>query len=278
MSKISGLQLVKPKFNWDTCNKLTEIEQFKADCRILFDGPLPDLRDKEKSGLIVNWLGRDAIQILTSVDVEISSTKEVFEALEKMFRLESNQTLACFKFRNMKQKESQTCDSYMSQLRLALPECKYKNDADELLKDQFIFGIDNKEIQDHLLGEISETDNSVKALYESKLAQRKLLGIVNPANLVSINAIRKNSQYGDKCDYCGHKHKRGKQNCPAFGKTCNKCSGRNHFKAMSRSSEGSRHKHEFERKRSDVHEINEECQNDTSMEDLANQVQSLFYH
>ena len=95
----------------------------------------------------------------------------------------------------MKQKASQTCDSYMSELRLALPECKYRNDANELLKDQFIFGIYNKEIQDHLLGEINETDNSVKSLYEarkieSKLAQRKLLGIVTPTAL-SVEAIKR---------------------------------------------------------------------------------------
>ena len=68
----------------------------------------------------------------------------------------------------MKQKASQTCDAYMSELRLALPECKYRNDSDELLKDQFIFSIYDKEIQDHLLGEIKETDNSVRALYEAR--------------------------------------------------------------------------------------------------------------
>ena len=82
---------------------------------------------------------------------------EVFDTLEKVFRPESNQT-SHFKFRNMKQKLSQNCNSYMSELRLALPECKYRNDSDELLKDQFIFGIHNKEIQDHLLGEIKESD------------------------------------------------------------------------------------------------------------------------
>ena len=103
--------------------------------------------------------------------------------------------LAHFKFRNMKQKASQTCDAYMSQLRLALPECKYQNDSDELLKDQFIFSIYDKEIQDHLLCEIKETDNSVRSLYEarkieSKLAQRKLLGIVTPT-AVSVEAIKK---------------------------------------------------------------------------------------
>ena len=79
---------------------------------------------------------------------------------------------------------------HTSELRLALLECKYRNDADELLKDQFIFGVYNKEIQDHLLGEIKETDNSVKSLYEarkieSKLAQTKMLGIDNPG-LVSV--------------------------------------------------------------------------------------------
>ena len=121
----------------------------------------------------------------------------------------------------------------MSELRLALPECKYRNGSDELLKDQFIFGIYNQEIQDHLLGEIKETDNSVRALYEarkieSKLAQRKMLGIANPNNLVSVDKLRKKStnlrgkdtHYTD-CRFCGHDHKKG--NCPDFGKICHHC-------------------------------------------------------
>ena len=180
----------------------------------------------------------------------------------------------------------------MSGLRLALPECKYRNDSDELLKDQFIFGIYNKEIQDHLLGEIKETDNSVRALYEarkieSKLAQRKMLGITNP-NLVSVDELRKKSKsfrgkdthYID-CKFCGCSH--GKRDCPAFGKECHKCGRKNHFSKMCRSQGSSK----SESKRNSrkprqangkctcrVHEINE-CQND--MEDLSEQVQSVFY-
>ena len=45
MLKVLGLQLVKPRFDWNAHDKLTEIEQFKADCRILFEGPLSDLQD-----------------------------------------------------------------------------------------------------------------------------------------------------------------------------------------------------------------------------------------
>ena len=54
MSKVSGLKLVKPRFDWEVCDKLTEIEQFKADCKILFEGPLSDLKDKERARLIIN--------------------------------------------------------------------------------------------------------------------------------------------------------------------------------------------------------------------------------
>ena len=146
MLKVSGLQLVKPRFDWEACDKLPEIEQFKVDCKILFEGPLSDLKDKQWADLIINWLGRETTQILTSVEADTSTVDEVFDALEKVFRPESNQTMAHFKFRNMKQNAHQSVDAYMSQLRLALPKCKFKNDSDNLLKDQFIFGIHNKEI------------------------------------------------------------------------------------------------------------------------------------
>ena len=161
MAKFSGLNLAKPRFEWDSNDRLTELKHFKEDCRILFDGPLVDMKEKPKVGLIINWLGRDAAQVLKSMDVEANSPEEVYGTLEKVFRLESNQTLARFKLKNMKKGTTQSCDAYMSRLRLALPECKYRHDVDKLLKDQFIFGIHNKEIQDHLLGELSEIDNGV---------------------------------------------------------------------------------------------------------------------
>ena len=169
MARLGGLQLVKPTFHWGAKDKLTELEQFKANCHISVQWtPMWSERQAACAGLLVNWLGREATQILTLNDIEIDSPEGVFESLERVFRPESNQTLVHFKFRNLKQRSSQMCDSYMSELRLVLPECRYRNNANELLKDQFIFGVHNKEIQDHLLGEIKETDNSVRALYEAR--------------------------------------------------------------------------------------------------------------
>ena len=293
---------MKPRFDWDAYDKLTEIEQFQADCKILFKGPLSDLKDKQRAGLIINWLGREATQILTSVEADTGTTDEVFDALEKVFRPESNQTMAHFKFRNMKQNAHQSVDAYMSQLRLALPECKFKNDSDDLLKDQFIFGIHNKEIQDHLLGEILETDNSVKSLYEarkieSKLEQRKMLGIVTPDCLIDVNAVKKRKvRFHKDCDYCGCSHHKG--DCPAFGKTFNRCGRKNHFAKKCKQNDGNskscnrpRSKGDHDQrckscgnfKKINSVEIDSDCEgcstgNSNCMEDLADQVQSLYYH
>ena len=38
---------------------------------------------------------------------------------------------------------------------------------------------------------------------------------------------------GQRCGKCGKSHERG--NCPVYGKTCDKCKGINHFKAVCRS-------------------------------------------
>ena len=114
--------------------------------------------------------------------VTLDSPKTVFDNLEKIFRPESNQTLSRFKFHGMKQKQGQNCDTYMSDLRLSIVECRYPYIVqDELLKDQFIFGLAIKKIQNHLLGKTKADDPSEKCLLEvrkieSKIEQRKLLG------------------------------------------------------------------------------------------------------
>ena len=71
----------------------------------------------------------------------------------------------------------------MSELQLAIVECHYPDEVqDELLKDQYTFGLCVKEIQDHLLGEIGTEDTAEKCLLEpckieSKIEKRKFLGI-----------------------------------------------------------------------------------------------------
>ena len=180
----------------------------------------------------------------------------------------------------------------MSDLRLAIVECCYPNLVqDELLTDQFIFGLAIKEVQDHLLGKIVAEDSSEKCLLESrklesKIEQRKLMGIRTAMTYDLVqrgrNKFHSKSQGRGRslssirnCKYCGKSH--NKENCPVFGK---KCSKDNHFKAVCKSgtdkhdSSNNRPKQKGRGKK--FHEVNE--LNDGVMDDLAKQVQSLFYN
>ena len=84
------------------------------------------------------------------------------------------------------------------------------------------------------------------------------------------------------CKYCGKSHDKG--SCPAFGKECSKCGKKNHFKAVCKSN-GSNEKQDQSKSRpkkgkkwKKFHEINEAEKNENGMDDLADQVQSPFYH
>ena len=94
---------------------------------------------------------------------------------------------------------------------------------------------------------------------------------------MSVEAIRKkgkNTHYSN-CKFCGSSHDKGE--CPAFGKRYNSHGGRNHFESKctqtQKRSDRTRCTHKY-----NVHEVGqEESCDDNSMEDLTEQIQSLFY-
>ena len=99
-----AMQFNKPKFDWEVKDHLSELEQFKqVESSVLFQGPLSEMKDAQKAGLIVNWIGRQYIMTLHSMGIALDRPKTVFDNLEKIFRPESNQTSSQFKFRGLKQ-------------------------------------------------------------------------------------------------------------------------------------------------------------------------------
>ena len=123
---------------------------------------------------------------------------------------------------------------------------------------------------------------------ESKIEQRKLLGIKAAISYDSVQTNRGRVKFRSKsrgrgrssssiwnCKYCGNSHNKG--NCPAFGKKCGKCGKDTHFKAVCKSTEKrdtNKHRPKGKGKKR-FHEVNED---EVVMDDLTEQVQSLFYN
>ena len=82
-----AMQFNKPKFDWEARDCLSELEQFKHECGVLFDRPLSEMKDAQKAGLIVNWIGHQCTIMLHSMGIALDRPRTVFESLEKLFQI-----------------------------------------------------------------------------------------------------------------------------------------------------------------------------------------------
>ena len=80
---MANYQINRPKFNWDTKEKLSKFENFKTDAAILFDGPYHKMENNEKMSIVLNWLGRQTTQIIKSQGITLRTPQEIYDALEK---------------------------------------------------------------------------------------------------------------------------------------------------------------------------------------------------
>ena len=122
---MAGLNYYKPIFNWDALDKLSELDRFKSECEVLFNGPLDESSPNRQAGLVVKWLGSEAGLTLCSLNLTYDKPDTIFDALRDVFRLIGNRTMSRFKFKSLKQKQGATVDAYMAELKVLIKDCEY---------------------------------------------------------------------------------------------------------------------------------------------------------
>ena len=300
---MASLNYYKPKFNWDALDKLSELDRFKSECEVLFAGPLDESPANKQAGLVVNWLGSEASLTLRSLDLTYDHPDTIFNVLREVFRPIGKRTMSRFKFKSLKQKQGATVDSYMAELKVLIRECGYKENMQNiLLKDQFIFGVTVREIQEHLLNEIGDDHDINQYLQEarkieSRIAQCKLPGLKSvqydsigqrdcgrskkKSKLKDRSKSRSQSSGGIKdCKYCGSSHQC--RQCPAHGKTCKSCGKKNHFAKKCQSGKGQSQGHSTgsaRHKSFKYQEVNLDQEvSDDQIDEITSEVKSMYYN
>ena len=299
---MAGLNYYKPKFNWDAIDKLSELDHFKAEGEVLFNGPLDESPPNRQAGLVVNWLGSEAGLTLRILNLNYDAPETIFTALHEVFRPIGNRTMSRFKFKSLKQKQGSTVNAYMAELKVLIHECGYEDDMQNiLLKDQFIFGVTVREIQEHLLNEIGDDHDLNMTLVEarkikSRIAHCKLLGlksvqydVVNQRGRSKKKSKNKDSRQKSRsqsstgirdCKYCGNNHPR--RQCPTYGKDCKACGRKNHFAkkywSRSQSSTGNNNKHSFKYRQINANHEGASSDEGQQIDEITSKVKSLYYN
>ena len=162
---------------------------------------------------------------------------------------EVNETFERYHFNKRDQRPDENIYDYVTALRTLAKTCNFGELHDSLVRDRIVIGIIDQSTRKRLL----ERDLSLKkciSICKSMEASRSRLkefgatgaeaqtvhrvqqrdkGKGYTPKRSSTRFTKPSEQRQQDCEFCGYKHIRSKEKCPAWGKTCKKCNGENHF-------------------------------------------------
>ena len=224
--------------------------------------------EEYRVALFLYSIGPNAVKVYNSFDLPTDDKRKLPKIMEKFDKYamgETNETYERFIFNSRDQKETETVDEYVAELRTLAQTCSFCTClSDSLLRDRIVLGIKDAATRKRLLRQpeltlakcidICRSDEAsaeqIKLFdkgAKEESAVHKVRGAKSkgkrgkieetqrkPREFSGSKANRKQSEH-KVCDYCGDKHKPGRNFCKAYGETCNFCKKPNHFEKQCKS-------------------------------------------
>ena len=255
-----GFTFDHPSMDWNATDTYQEFKRFKEHVSFVFAGPLSKATNAERAGWLGMWVGqqgRELHKTFSWAEGEKEDPGKVLGKYEEYVSPRKNKRVSRFRFHQRVQKEDESFDTFLKDLRLLAMDCQF-HDTEDILIDGIINGSRHKKVQERLLYEGQELTltKSIQIARQFELSQQQLRemrgedsgiaavkpqkAIYKPKKAQLYPAVeqqaRDKPQNLHTCGRCGndqtHKKTRGK--CPALGSTCTYCKKRNHWQTVCR--------------------------------------------
>ena len=213
--------------------------------------------DQFQSALFLHSIGADAMRIYNgmkfSEDEDRHKIDDILRKFDSHFLGETKEFFERFKFNKRDQQQGETIDQYVSILRNMSKTCGMCDCMREkLIMDRILIGVINETMREKCISccdlDLNKTIDTCRAI-EAASAQLKAMrrdeihkihahkskpGHAKVRNNSSQSQLKRHSK-GDNtpkpCKFCTRTHVMRKESCPAWGKVCDACGIKNHFKA-----------------------------------------------
>ena len=217
---------------------------------------------KTQCAILLHVIGKEAQEVYKTFSFEEGEANNyqiLVNKFEETFLPQANTIYERFLFNKRNQREKESFDSFLKDIKTQVNQCAYGDMKDELLRDRIVVGITSESMQEKLLQTKDLTlQKAIDMCKASVVAKTQAAGIkqasaeveesisklkIDRDNNATSNSnrsdyrnnqnrgrrgnIRRQTSQITQCDYCGGSHQRG--NCPAWGKTCGKCGKQNHY-------------------------------------------------
>ena len=217
--------------------------------------------DKVRIAHFVIAIGPKALDIHNGLPFK-AGEDEIFQKVLDYWEFhcmgKSNVTYERYGFNTCNQKEKEPFDSYYIRLRKLVSTAEYSfkckqcntyNDlSDEFLKDRIVCGTNNGVVREQLLSiQDLNLDKCLDTCRAAEISKKQGKAMTHQANEPEVNFVKKKQKSKSKtkspskdykkskpkkeiqCKFCGTKHERKKESCPAWGQKRKQCKKRNHF-------------------------------------------------
>ena len=241
--------------NWRAADKVATWKVFKRQMEVIF---VADQIPEERQWALILVAGSDeAYNRWDTLEDTVKDRKvvqQVWDAFEKSFE----QSTSFWHFRDayladFRQDKSETMADLDPRIKQTVRGCQWKKESEEermidLLYHATIYYEIRKFVQESepaaltyemVIGKAKAHERNVLEYKDHQASHGGANSAPSYNNpLLSAHALSKRwpsgrGNNGQCCGKCGKSHEQG--NCPTYGKTCDRCKGINHFKAVCRS-------------------------------------------
>lgn len=202
--------------------------------------------EPRRIALLLTVAGPQAIEVFNTFEFASAADKEKYNEVIAKFEAycspKKNIVYERYVFRSRMQQAGETFDCFVTDLKLKAQSCDFGTLKDSMVRDQIVYGIHDKKTRERMLRDDKLTlTEAEKICHASELAQQHAktfadtsASVVHESAKVAVirNKKKRNDHQKFKndatgCTRCGGKHE--PRQCPAYGKRCAKCNGKNHF-------------------------------------------------
>ena len=223
--------------------------KWKRQFQFFYDASELNLKSaKTQTAMLLHAAGPEAQDVYDTFTWEEGEDKNDYATVLKHFdnycEPLRNVVYERYQFWKRDQKELESVDTWQATLRKMAATCEFETQEESMLRDKIVFGVRDIAVKERLLREnglsLKRALDLCRAAESSKQRIRVMTEADSSGNVdvhpVKIQNGRLHNKAGETfsldCGYCGGRHIKGQ--CPDYGKKCSKCSGYNHFAAVSR--------------------------------------------
>ena len=192
-------------------------------------------------------IGDDGLKVIKtfaySETENANDWRVVMAKMEKHCIGEVNEIYERYCFNKRDKLSTETVDNFVAELKTLAKTCNFCDCLrDSLIRDRIVLGIKNEQTTKKLLRMRDLTLNKcIDVCRSEEVTAMQMKSLAEPVD--SVNQVKSKKTKPDKpsdvkssleskkisCKFCGYDHPLVKKKCPAWGKTCRRCNGKNHF-------------------------------------------------